>query len=120
MSLVFKRESSPEVVGILSTKIKGSPPFNEVSPRILNEGAELAAPLEIVIFKFGITPCNPCPALIIGLSSKASEEIASTAPDRFTFFCVPYPTTTTSSNRELSSCSLIVCNPAAALTTIVL
>ena len=31
-----------------------------------------------------------------------------------------YPTTTTSSNRELSSCSLIFCNPATALTVTVL
>ena len=65
-------------------------------------------PLELVErFKPGTAPCNAWLTLATGRDSITSEPTILTAPVTFTFFCVPYPTTTTSSKTFVSSLKII-------------
>jgi len=52
--------------------------------------------------RLGAAPCKACERLGAARPSRGRERMTSTPPERLTFFCVPYPTTTTSP-RDLSS-----------------
>ena len=96
------------LVSTPSTNIRAEPPFNDVVPRTLICAVALGLPPSNVIFKLGIAPCNPWVTLAIGRSSNTSPSAIVTAPVKFTFFWVPYPTTTTSSSTSESSFKTIL------------
>ena len=74
------------------------------TPRILNCCVEFKAPplIPVEIFIPGTTPCRASTTLFTGRAVSSSELTAETAPVRFSFFCVPKPTTTTSSRSSVS------------------
>ena len=67
-------------------------------PRILRAMVLLRAPPEFPTERLrpGIIPCSAWPRFCTGRAARDLESMEETAPVRFTFFCVPYPTTTTS------------------------
>ncbi len=56
----------------------------------------------------GIRPAIPWLTLVTGTFFNSSPFNELTAPDNVAFFCVPYPTTTTSSSNFVSSCKVIL------------
>ena len=81
----------------LSTKISGAPPVMDSNPRIFHLFSPPGA-AEVEAVKPGIAPCKAEPRPVTGLSPKTLSICTDpTAPVRFAFFCVPKPTTTTSS-----------------------
>ena len=81
-----------------SIKIRGEVLFNVPSPRmVICAPSAPAIPDDCAICTPAILPAKLCEALVIGRLSSCFTSRLATAPVRFTFFCAPYPTTTTSS-----------------------
>ena len=94
------------VTSTLSTNMSGlDSPFGEpMLPRILMVGAPPISPELVVMVSPGTEPCKARPISVIGrLSIVLFTSTEATAPVKFTFFCEPYPTTTTSSKSSVSS-----------------
>ena len=72
-------------------------------PRILISAVLSSSPVLVDICKPGTNPCKACVAEVTGRDSNSLAVASPTAPVRFTFFCVPNPTTTTSSRVSVSS-----------------
>ena len=70
---------------------------------------EPAAPLPLLITRPGTVPANNSCTLVTGRDLRTSSVLTvPIEPVRFTFFCVPKPTTTTSSSACESSFRIIV------------
>ena len=72
-------------------------------PRIRIEEDAPAKPELFVIVTPGARPAKALERFDTGIFSNSSVLIAVIDPVKFTFFCVPYPTTTTSSKACVSS-----------------
>ena len=83
--------------GTPSINTRGSPPFTEPRPRTLIDPPAPGCAVENEMLTLGITPWSIWVTLPTGRFSMSLDVTWVTAPVRFTFFCVPYPTTTTSS-----------------------
>ena len=66
------------------------------SPRIFKSYPPLERPEDIFKFIEGSAPCNAMATLLTGRALISLALMVPTAPVKLTFFCVPYPTTTTS------------------------
>ena len=92
------------LVSIPSTKIYGSAVFNVPTPRTRIVAPSCPGrPWPAVIVTPGIVPCKAVDTFCTGRLSNILLSTWATAPVIFTFFCVPYPTTTTSSSFWVSS-----------------
>ena len=68
-------------------------------PRMVIVGCAPNFPLLLITVKPGTTPCNAFEISEYGRDSRVLlTSTVDTAPVKFAFFCVPYPTTTTSSS----------------------
>ena len=99
---------SPSMPSINTSGLASEPSPIVPVPRILMLILLSNAPLVVVICNPGTTPCRACTAFCTGRDVSASESTVPTEPVRLTFFCVPKPTTTTSSKVLVSSCSMIL------------
>ena len=61
-------------------------------------------PVLLVAINPGNMPARELAMLVLGMEASCLLSIVATAPVRLARFCVPYPTTTTSSNCSISSC----------------
>ena len=88
-----------------SITTSGSALFNVPTPRIriVEVSKPGVFPPELVTVSPEANPARAFSALVTGRSAKASMLTEETAPERFAFFCEPYPTITTSSNFVRSS-----------------
>ncbi|MCY1242246.1 hypothetical protein D9M72_551980 [compost metagenome] len=99
---------APLSIGRPSITINGSfEAPKEAPPRILISDPEPGAPF-VVIVKPATLPFNKFSAVAFIPRLKFFEETTSTAPVASFFLTDPYPTTTTSSNCEASSCKITV------------
>ena len=69
----------------------------DANPRTFMRVFSPGFPEPYEIFRLGIAPCRACPKLLTGRLSNCLWSVYPTAPIKLGFFCVPYPTTTTSS-----------------------
>ena len=100
MSSGLSRLMSPST---LSISTSGPPPLIDSVPRMLND-LLCPGPVPPPMVSPGMAPCNAAAALVTGRSPSTSLIFTcETEPVRFSFFCVPKPTTTTSSRVLLSS-----------------
>ena len=111
-----KRSSFTLSYSTPSIMINGSVELADTAPRsFIPQLSSPGAPEERVIITPGTCPCNACTGLDIApLFSSILSETTVTAPVNVSFFCEPYPTTTTSSRTSLSSCIFtltIICVP---------
>ena len=67
-----------------------------MAPLILNTGGAFNTPLGITTCTPAALPPKACSKLCVGLFAKASPLTLAILPVISLFFCVPYPTTTTS------------------------
>ena len=90
-----------------SIKTNGVPPFIEDTSLTFIVMSDPGAPPVRVIVKPGTSPCNAEAAFCIGRDAKVFESVVDTAPPKFAFLTVPYPTTTNSSRASASSFNAI-------------
>ena len=104
-------DKSPSIPSISISGVELDPSPMVPNPRILMfMDCPGAPPLSFVMFKPAITPCKPCTAFDIGRDSSILLSMDLTAPVELIFFCVPKPTTITSSSNFVSPVSVII-NP---------
>ncbi|MND78501.1 hypothetical protein D3C80_702150 [compost metagenome] len=106
-----------------SITTKGDALFNVPIPRIVRVPPSAPGCPEFWVTCSPATfPANAIEAFVIGRLSISAIETDVTAPVRFTFFCFPNPTTTTSCSPKLSSSSFIISSPTpgSTLTTVCL
>ena len=86
-----------------SIKTRGEFPALEKVPvpLIFTEAPAPGLPEFCNTLKPGASPANACAVLVTGLLANSLADTEETEPVRFTFFCVPYPTTTTSSSSSV-------------------
>lgn len=91
----FTRYRSPSTP-LISTN--GLLPLMELVPRMLMLAPLPGLPEEVVIFSPDALPYNMCVAVDAERSMNSLLETVEMTPVKLTHFCVPYPTTTTSSS----------------------
>ena len=107
MSCGFMELISPSMPSINTNGPPSDPSPIVPVPRILISIFLSSVPLVVEICKPGTIPWRAWTAFWTGRDSNASALTMPTDPVRFTFFCVPNPTTTTSSSFCVSSSSVI-------------
>ena len=102
MSLGFTSSIEPIIPSI---RMRGLLSFSVPTPRIRSVApSEPGCPEPWLTDKPALSPASEADTLVMGRDTAwSSKFIEDTAPVTFTFFCVPYPTTTTSSSIATSS-----------------
>lgn len=106
-SMLFGSRLEKKVASAIAPSMtyKGSDVPKLPRPRKLILGLEPGREMTVTP---GTVPCTADNTLLCTRSLISSVLTEATEPVRFTFFCVPYPTTTTSSNTSVSSFNVIL------------